>query len=437
MKTIVAGAVIFIGLTMVSCKKNHDVVSYVVKNDTAATYARDIYLWYNNIPNTFDAHTFNDPNGVMEGIRAFSAEPGFNMPVDRWSFAMLKSDWEKLSTGIGGDFGMNIFFLTNNDLRVSYVERDAPAGKAGIKRSWHIKQINGNANISADNSNDIIRAVYQSSTGTFLFGRPNSTDTTITLRAASYKEHPLLFDSVYTAGGHKTGYFVFNSFLGDTNEIKSEFTRIFGEFNEEHVEDIVVDLRYNGGGYVAVQNLLANYLVPLAGNSDIMLTEEFNDRYSSFNVTQKFVKKGNLNLNRLFFIVSQNTASASELLINSLVPYMDVHLVGPTHTHGKPVGFYPIGVYDWYIFPVSFRTVNKKGDGNYFNGLALNHQVSDGLDKDWGDAREGCLNAVLNYINSGSYARFGVTIEQRSRLTEEVLSSNARLGEPKFKGMIR
>src|SRR5688572_7477605 len=98
MKTIVAGAVIFIGLTMVSCKKNHDVVSSVVKNDTAANYARDIYLWYNHIPNTFDAHTFTDPNGVMEGIRAFSAEPGFNMPVDRWSFAMLKSDWEKLST---------------------------------------------------------------------------------------------------------------------------------------------------------------------------------------------------------------------------------------------------------------------------------------------------------------------------------------------------
>jgi carboxyl-terminal processing protease len=437
MKTIVAGAVIFIGLTMVSCKKHHDVVSSEVKNDTAANYARDIYLWYNKIPATFDAHHFSDPNGVMEGIRAFSSEPGFSLPVDRWSFAMLRSEWEKLSTGIGGDFGMNVFFFTDNDLRVSYVERDAPAGKAGIKRSWHIKQINGNGNITSANAPAIIQSVYQNTTGTFLFARPNGADTTITLKASSYKEHPLLFDSVYTTGSSKTGYFVFNSFLGDTNEIKNEFVRVFDRFSSQNVQDVVVDLRYNGGGYVSVQNWLANYLVPTAGDHDVMLTEEFNDHYASYNATANFAKKGNLNLNRLFFIVSQNTASASELLINSLMPYMNVQLVGPTHTHGKPVGFYPIQVFDWYIFPVSFRTVNKNGEGNYFNGLALDHQVVDGLDKDWGNTGETCLSAVLNYINSGTYSRLGVTQQQRAGLTEEVQFANTRLGEPKFKGMIR
>jgi len=437
MKTFVAGFALFIGFAVVSCRKNHDVVSREIKNDTAANYARDIYLWYNNIPPSFDAHTFSDPNAVMEGIRTFSSEPGFTMPVDRWSFAILKTDWEKLSTGVGGDFGLNVFFFTNDDLRVSYVERESPAGKAGIKRSWHIKQINGNSNITTANAADIIKAVYQSSVGTFLFGRSNASDTTITIKANSYKEHPLLFDAVYSTGNSKTGYFVFNSFLGDTDEIKNEFVRIFDKFSAEHVQDVVVDLRYNGGGYVAVQNLLADYLVPAAGDHGVMLTEEFNDRYASYNVTEKFAKKGNLNLNRLFFIVSQNTASASELLINSLIPYMDVQLIGPSHTHGKPVGFYPISVFDWYIFPVSFRTINKNGDGNYFNGLNLDYQVVDGLNKDWGEAGEGCLSSVLNYISSGSYARMGFTVEQRAGLTEAVQSSNARLGEPKFKGMIR
>jgi len=437
MKTIVAGAVIFIGLSVVSCRKNYDVVSREVKNDTAANYAREIYLWYNKIPGTFDAHGFSDPDGVMQGIRAFSAEPGFSMPVDRWSFAMLKSEWENLSSGIGGDFGMNIFFFTNTDLRVSYVERESPAGKAGIKRSWHIKQINGNSNINANNAAGIIQAVYQSQSTTFLFERPGAADTTITLKASSYKEHPLLFDSVYNTGANKTGYFVFNSFLGDTNEIKNEFGRIFEKFGNEHVHDVVIDLRYNGGGYVSVQNLLANYLAPAAADHEVMLTEEFNDRYSSYNVTQNFTKKGTIDVDRLFFIVSQNTASASELLINSLMPYVDVQLVGPTNTHGKPVGFYPISVFDWYIFPVSFRTVNKNGDGNYFNGLTLSHQVVDGLDKDWGDTGEGCLGAVLYFINNGSYARRDVSPQQRIGLTEEVLQLNARLGQPKFKGMIR
>jgi len=168
MKAIVAGLVAVIGFTMVSCRKNHDVISVEVKNDTTVNYARDIYLWYDHIPNTFEAHSYSDPNGVMEGIRSYSVEPGFTMPVDRWSFAILKSDWEKLSTGVGGDFGLNVFFFTNNDLRVSYVESESPAGKAGIKRSWRIKQINGNADITAANANDIIQTVYQSATGTFL-----------------------------------------------------------------------------------------------------------------------------------------------------------------------------------------------------------------------------------------------------------------------------
>lgn len=438
MKTIVAGAVILIGLSVVSCRKDHDVVSSEVKNDTAANYARDIYLWYNKIPGTFNAHSFTDPNGVMQGIRAFSTEPGFNMPVDRWSFAMLKRDWENLSSGVGGDFGMNIFFLTGTDLRVSYVEPESPAGKAGIRRSWHIKQINGNPNINSTNADGIVQAVYHSSVGSFLFERPNTTDTTITLKASSYKEHPLLFDSVYSTNGSKTGYFVFNSFLGDTVEIQNEFTRIFNKFNSENIHDLIIDLRYNGGGYVSVQNLLANYLAPAAANNDVMLTEEFNDHYSSFNVTQRFTKKGTLDLNRLFFIVSQNTASASELLINSLMPYIKVQLIGPTSTHGKPVGFYPIEVFDWYIFPVSFRTVNKNGEGNYFNGLSLNHQIGDGLNKDWGDTGEGCLSAALFYISNGSYApRMAVSPQQRLSLTEEVLGLNEQLGKPKFKGMIR
>jgi len=78
-------------------------------------------------------------------------------------------------------------------------------------------------------------------------------------------------------------------------------------------------------------------------------------------------------------------------------------LVGPTKTHGKPVGFFPIPIADWYIFPVSFKTVNKNGEGNYFDGFALNNQVADGLDKDWGDINESAFASVLRYIGSGAF----------------------------------
>src|SRR6185503_20251699 len=133
------------------------------------------------------------------------------------------------------DFGLSIFFFATDDLRVSYVERESPAGKAGIQRSWRIKQITGISNITTSNANAIVKAVYDSNSGTFVFARPSGSDTTITLQSASYKEHPLLLDSVYTTGSTKTGYFVFNSFLGDTNEIKNEFVRVFNKFNSQNV----------------------------------------------------------------------------------------------------------------------------------------------------------------------------------------------------------
>ncbi len=441
--------VLFLGAMLavffVSCKKDKDAAPPNPDNPTAEDklkdsvllYAKDIYLWYKNIPNNFDARSYDGPNEIMEAIRKYSTEPGFSSAVDRWSFAVTKAEWDGVSGGIAGDFGMGVFFLTNSDLRVSYVERESPAGKAGIRRSWRIKSINGSTNITPNNANAIIAAVYQSTSTAFVFTKPGGEDVNITLNAAGYKEHPIFLDSVYTVSGKKTGYLVFNSFLGDTTEIYNEFTRVFNRFGTAGVQDVIVDLRYNGGGYVSVQNVLANWLAPTAANGGVMEVEQFNDKYSTFNETIEFAKKGSLNLNRLFVIVSQNTASASELLINSLKPYMDVQLIGPSNTHGKPVGFFPIPVEDWYIFPVSFRTVNKNGEGNYFNGIALNKQAGDGLDKDWGDVNENCLKTALNFISSGSYARMEARTQTETKsLDPAVQTGNTDLGKFRFKGSV-
>jgi hypothetical protein len=207
------------------------------------------------------------------------------------------------------------------------------------------------------------------------------------------------------------------------------------------VNEVVVDLRYNGGGYVSVQDKLANYLVSNSANGGVMMKQVFNDLYSSWNESTNFTKLGTLNLPRIFFIVSSSTASASELLINNLKPYMDVKVVGPTPTYGKPVGYFPIPVGDWYIFPVSFRSTNKNNEGNYFNGFPLDKEVADGLDKDWGDRQEASLAAVLKYIETGSFSFTpdGETIGSRSTAgykQQAVIKGNKRLDEHEFKGAI-
>jgi C-terminal processing protease CtpA/Prc len=398
--------------------------------DTTIADARDIYLWYSQIPSTFNAQTYSDPNAIMEAIRQYSNEPGFSTPVDKWSFGMKQTEWDNLSNGVSGDFGMSVFFFKEGDLRVKSVERSSPAGLAGIRRGWRITKINGSTNITTSNADFISNAVWNSASGSFSFTKPDGSSVDMNLTTASYQEHPVYLDSIYTVNSKKVGYFSFNSFLGDTTEVYNQFARVFNRFAAANITDLVVDLRYNGGGYVTVQQKLADWLAPTTANGQLMMKEQFNDKYTKYNSTDYFQKLGSLNLSKIYFIVSHNTASASELLINNLKPFVDVQLVGPSKTYGKPVGFFPIPVGDWYIFPVSFRSTNKSGQGNYFDGMDLNSQVADGLDKDWGDVTETCLQSALSNISTGTYrtASVGETVQIKS--VNDVLSA------PEFKGSV-
>jgi C-terminal processing protease CtpA/Prc len=306
-----------------------------------------------------------------------------------------------------------------------------------MHRGWRVTKINGSTNITTANSDFIVDAIFYSTSGNFTFQKPDGSSVDVALTATTYQEHPIFLDSVYTAGTKKVGYMVFNSFLGDTTEVYSEFQRIFNKFNAQGVNDVAVDLRYNGGGYVSVQQKLANYLVSNAASGGVMMNQVFNDKYASWNESDNFNKLGPLNLPRVFFIVSNNTASASELLINNLRPYMDVKLVGPGATYGKPVGYFPIPVGDWYIFPVSFRSTNKNGQGNYFSGFSVDSQQPDGLDKDWGDINETAFASVLKYVGTGSFTRTTeIPGAANISVTPQIINSNQKLDVKSFKGAV-
>ena len=426
---------LFMSFLLGSCKKDGGSSSDNLAKDSAWLYAQELYLWSQNLPSGFNARSYSDPNAVMQAIRPYSTEPGFTGPVDRWSFAVTKAEWNDISSGISGDFGLGIFFNSTNDLRVSYVEPASPAGNAGIKRSWRFISINNDTAINTSDATvtRIQNAITNSSSGKFVFRRPDNSDTTINLNAATYQEQPILLDSIYTIGAKKVGYLVYNSFLGGIQDTKNRFNNLFNEFNSQGITDMIVDLRYNGGGYVELQNELANYLVPAAGNGGVMLKEEFNDKYSDlFDTTINYAKKGALNLSRIFFITTKNSASASELLINSLKPYMEVKIVGRA-SHGKPVGYSPWSAGDWYAFPVSFRSVNKNGEGNYFNGLQPDATVSDGLTKGWGDVEESCLASALHYISNGTFSRISSNREQQEIIIEP---ANIKFGSKKFRGAV-
>lgn len=405
-----------------------------VLKDSAVAIARDIYLWNDQIPSSFDAQSYDGPVEIMEAIRQYSNEPGFSEPVDHYSFAMDQEEWDNLSNGIISDFGLNAFFFTDTDLRVRLVEEASPAGLAGIKRGWKFLRVAGSTDINVNNSGFLAEKIYESGTTAFTFEKPDGSTVDITLNSETYQEHPVVFDSIYTVGSKKAGYLVFNSFLGDTSQVLSELTGMFNRFVGEGVTDVIVDLRYNGGGYVSLSEALANFLIKPSSNGSIMMTQQYNENYSDLNEVSVFRKRGSLNVSNIYFIVSENTASASELLINNLKPFMNVKLVGPEATFGKPVGFFPIPLGQWYVFPVSFRTTNGQNQGSYFDGIAVDQQVDDGLDKDWGDVNESGLASVLKHIGTGSFSvapRPGLN----STLESEKKNINRKLNK-NFKGAV-
>ena len=445
---------IFLAFTagIISCKKDIPAVATAppvttttpqlatgeLVKDSALIYSKDMYLWNTQIPASFDARSYSDPEKIMQAIRQYSNEPGFNQPVDRFSFAIKKTEWDNMSAGLNwvstthseeGDFGLTVFFRIEGDLRARMVEPASAAGMAGIRRGWRITAINGNTNMSTGNADFILDNMYNAASASVTFLKPDGSSVTITLNRSHYKEKPVYLDTVYTISNKKVGYLVFNSFLGKQDEILSNFSRVFNRFAAAGISNLVVDLRYNGGGYVSIQEKLANYLVSSSANGSIMMKQVYNSSNSASNETTKFKKEGSINIPTIYFIVGKATASASELLINNLKPYMDVRLVGGT-TYGKPVGFFPIPVGDWYVFPVSFRTTNKNGEGNYFGGIRVNSQVADGLDKDWGDINEASLASVLKNISTGSFRQSAETPYIEPAAIE---ASNRKLDEPFLK----
>lgn len=424
--------------------------------DSVYLYSKEVYLWNDLIP-AYDAFKPRNYNGsteiesaqkVMDGIRALQ-------PLDKWSFVTTVEESSGLQTGDDKDLG---FFIkaatagTNTYWYVSYVYAQSNAGQQGVQRGWYINKINGTTIRYDQPSVDILNNVFfgSPSSASFEFVKGDGSTTTLQLTKTSYTANSVLHRSVIDAGGKKVGYLVFNQFFGQPS--RNELAQAFTYFQSQGINDLVVDLRNNRGGSTETQDTLANLIAPNAANGQVMYRYIFNNtlqsnqhqllrkKYGWGNMftaaanTEVFIKAGTLNLPRVFFIVSGNSASASELLINNLKPYMDVKLIGST-TYGKPVGYFPITIYNYDIYPISFKTVNSAGTDNYYNGFTPDKVASDGVNTNWGDINEPSLAAALRYISTGSFGRFSAVEEERIKSMSQTEPLNKALSEHKFSGM--
>ncbi|MDF7819798.1 S41 family peptidase [Runella sp. MFBS21] len=429
------GSLIAFALMVVSCKQNDPAPQNTTPTTTTTTtttsadirdslwaYMQDVYLWYDKLPSNFNPRSYATPESEMDALRAYQ-------PLDQWSFVEKASSFNSyFSDGETSDFGFWIKYDANNDLRVRYVYAQSPAGKAGIERGWKLTTVNGQS-VKSLSDDALISAFYEATSTTFGFQKPDGSTVTTPLTTATYTLNTVLYNKVYEVAGKKVGYFVFNSFTGTPSQ--NELKTVLSTFEAAGVNEMIVDLRYNGGGDVDTQTMLANALAPSSvSRSSVMFSYLHNTKLSAWNETIRFSKTGSLNLSRIFFITSAASASASELLINNLKPYLDVKTIGKT-THGKPVGMYGFEVMDYVIAPIAFKTVNAKNVGDYYSGIAVDADVADGLDKNWGDPLESCLASALAYIQTGSFAT-----TTQARLSAETEASNRPLDQKSVRDLV-
>lgn len=404
-----------------SCKKSSDANPVADVRDSVYIAAQEIYLWNSSLPSlsSFNPTSYKDANSVMTQVRTYS--PLLNgSNEDRWSFALTKAAWDAYAAGSDSDIGLEYMFLSSSDLRVKFVYPSSPAGLAGVKRGWKVLTING---VQGTNSNtQSLNTELAKSTLNLAFEKPDGTRVALTLTAKTFTQDYILNQQVFTVNNKKVGYFVFDSFLGDNSgeATKTLLNTLFTYFKQQNITDLIVDLRYNGGGYGVVSEHLANLIAPTSAIGKVFVKTEHNAAFTQYNDMSYFKAVANsLNLSTVTFITTSGTASASEELINGLRPVMNVKLIGGT-THGKPVGYYAIPTMDYYAFPVAFRNMNSVGYSDFFAGFTPDKIQTDDVSHDLGDPAELCLSTALAYYQTGilasipSAARVDASLEKAS-----------------------
>jgi C-terminal processing protease CtpA/Prc len=287
--------------------------------------------------------------------------------------------------------------LEDNRLFVKYVYQDSPAYRAGLRRDTEILEING---LSIEKIEEekrwetILGKVAVGSSSHFKISKENQ-ESWVTLSMEKVTIDSLFYSHVMNVEGKKVGYFVLNSFIEPT---KLALKRVFETFKEEGIEELIVDMRYNGGGRISVAKHLASLIVGDKGDEDLWSSLEYNDKHLSQNKSMFFIKKQNsLHLERVFVLSSTKTCSSSELIINGLNPYMEVILIGST-TCGKPVGMQGTTFCGKHLSPIEFKILNADGYGDYFSGITPLCQVEDDLTHALGDNKESILREALFVI---------------------------------------
>ena len=455
--------------------------STLEENHWLRSWSNRTYLWYSEITDQ-DPAGFDDPLDYFDELKTFR-DTASGAPVDKFHFTVPTDEYEeRVNSGSSSGYGARFRLIQSSpprDVRVAYVEAGSPAASANLLRGTEILEIDGVDVINGTDVDTLNAGLFPATDGethTFVVRDVGATNTrTVSITSASVTSNPVLTESIINLpSGDRVGYVLFNTF--GTSIAEEQLFNTFTNLQTQNLDELVLDLRYNGGGFLDISSELAFMIAgPTATQNKIYETLVFNDKYPTTNPVngntlsptpfhstgQGFsVSSGtplpSLSLPRVFVLSTAGTCSASESLVNSLLGIdVEVVLIGST-TCGKPYGFYATDNCGTTYFTIQFRGENDKGFGDYSDGFSPDNggtitgesvtgcEVPDDFSKQLGDQTEAMLSTAISYIENGSCpaapitqakASWGVALDNETegsllndtRVRNQLLLDNSRI----------
>ena len=354
------------------------------------------YYWYQFMPPGVNPASFTSPESYLDAVRYRPIDNSFSFIANAATTDAFYSDSQFIGYGFGNQ-------TTSTDIRVLQVYDDSPASEAGLLRGDRIVTVNGRS---------VSSMVIDGTIGAAFGAADVGVATTIEWETAEGARRSarmvkrlvtiptVSLTRVVDVDGRRVGYLFFRNFVQPSTQA---LTDAFDALKAAGANELVLDLRYNGGGLVDVAVHLASLIGGARTNGQVMLQYVHNDKIGpQLNKTTRFANPEQaLNLQRLVVITTRGSASASELVINALRPYIPVTIVGDS-TYGKPVGQYGLRFCDKVLYPVAFSIKNANLEGDFFDGLAVDCAAGDDYTHQLGDPAEASFAEALTFIRTGA-----------------------------------
>ena len=378
------------------------------------------YYWQKDVPSLAD-NKFADDKEYTNFLQSFdgpkSLYSALQFEDDKYSY--ITDDYEAFENSVKGIslsngmvFGLVRFSQDSPDIfgYVQYVLAESDAETKGVKRGDIFAEVNGNQ-LTISNYRELLfsnASSYTIGLATINNNTISKTGSSISLINTEQTEQGVHLSKVIQHDGKKVGYVMYNSFATSQDAaLKTAFT----DLAAAPIDELVVDLRYNRGGAVTTAQLLAGLITGEHATKTfgkLIFNKKLSANNSDVEITNSNI---NLGLSRVFFLTTQNSASASEMTINGLKPYINVVQIGDK-TEGKDVGSNPFYDYidnnrtknpnhKYLLLPITFKNYNSEGVGDYSEGLLPNISIPETLSNMGvlGDVEEPLLEKALEYIS--------------------------------------